>query len=95
LELPLVQEFVGEFDPAALVYPWTHPDPRVDDLHEQVLALVSGDAGKQEDRYATFARVWELTERARDAAVSDPFALLAQGAASREPIPHLSEPWYC
>jgi hypothetical protein len=95
LELPLVQEFVGAFDPAALVYPWTHPDPRMDRLHEQVLALVGGTSGESEDRYATFARVWDLTERARDAATSDPFALIAQGARSREPIPHLSEPWYC
>jgi radical SAM superfamily enzyme YgiQ (UPF0313 family) len=95
LELPLVQEFVGAFDPAALVYPWTHPDPRMDRLHEQVLALVGGTFGESEDRYATFARVWDLTERARDAATSDPFALVPQAASSREPIPHLSEPWYC
>lgn len=95
LELPLVQEFVGEFDPAALVYPWTHPDPRMDRLHEEVLALVSGETGTREDRHATFAKVWELTERAREAPVSDPFALVAQDVASREPIPHLSEPWYC
>ena len=43
LELPLVQEFVGDFDPAALAYPWTHPDPRMDRLHEDVLAVVGGD----------------------------------------------------
>ncbi len=95
LELPLVQEFVGDFDPESLVYPWTHPDPRMDRLHEQVLTLVGGASGAQEDRFATFANVWELTERTRDAAVSDPFALVPQGAHSREPIPHLSEPWYC
>jgi hypothetical protein len=94
LELPLVQEFVGAFDPAALVYPWTHPDPRMDRLHEQVLALVSG-AASADDRLALFATVWELTERASGATASDPFALVPQGARSREPIPHLSEPWYC
>jgi radical SAM superfamily enzyme YgiQ (UPF0313 family) len=95
LELPLVQEFVGEFDPESLVYPWTHPDPRMDHLHEQVLALVGGASGAHEDRFATFATVWNLTEQARDAPVRDPFALVPQGALSREPIPHLSEPWYC
>jgi hypothetical protein len=95
LELPLVQEFVGAFDAEALVYPWTHPDPRMDRLHEQILALVGGASGAQEDRFATFATVWELTERTCDAAVSDPFALVPQGALSRETIPHLSEPWYC
>jgi hypothetical protein len=95
LELPLVQEFVGEFDPAALAYPWTHPDPRMDRLHADVLAVVGGQGAEAEDRYAVFAKVWELTERASDLPVSDPFALAVHGVLSREPIPHLSEPWYC
>jgi radical SAM superfamily enzyme YgiQ (UPF0313 family) len=95
LELPLVQELVGDFDAAALAYPWIHPDPRMDQLHAEVLAAVGGDSGDQGDRFATFARIWELTERADDLPPSDPFALVAHGALSREPIPHLSEPWYC
>jgi len=95
LELPLVQEFVGDFDPAALAYPWTHPDPRMDHLHEDVLAIVGDDQTAVEDRFAIFARVWELTEATSEATPSDPFALVATGVPSREPIPHLSEPWYC
>ena len=95
LELPLVQEFVGDFDPVALAYPWTHPDPRVDRLHEDVLAIVGGDQTAEESREAIFARVWELTEAASEATPSDPFALVVTGVPSREPIPHLSEPWYC
>ena len=95
LELPLVQEFVGDFDPEALAYPWTHPDPRMDRLHADVLAVVGGNQTTVEDRYAIFARVWELTEAVSGAAPSDPFALVATGVPSREPIPHLSEPWYC
>jgi radical SAM superfamily enzyme YgiQ (UPF0313 family) len=95
LELPLVQEFVGDFDPAALAYPWTHPDPRMDRLHEDVIAIVGDDQTAVGDRFAIFARVWELTEAASEATPSDPFALVATGVPSREPIPHLSEPWYC
>jgi hypothetical protein len=95
LELPLVQEFVGDFDPAALAYPWTHPDPRVDRLHADVLAVVGGNQTAEEDRFAIFARVWELTEAANEAPPSDPYAFVATGVPSREPIPHLSEPWYC
>ena len=41
------------------------------------------------------ARHGTLTEAAADRPVSDPFALAATGTLSREPIPHLSEPWYC
>jgi hypothetical protein len=95
LELPLVQEFVGDFDPEALAYPWTHPDPRMDRLHADVLAVVGGSQTTGEDRYGTFARVWELTETAGGTIPSDPFALVATAVPSREPIPHLSEPWYC
>jgi radical SAM superfamily enzyme YgiQ (UPF0313 family) len=95
LELPLVQEFVGDFDPSALAYPWTHPDPRMDRLHEDVLAVVGGNQTTVEDRFAVFTRVWELTEVASEATPSDPFALVVTGVPSREPIPHLSEPWYC
>jgi radical SAM superfamily enzyme YgiQ (UPF0313 family) len=94
LELPLVQEFVDDFDPAALAYPWTHPDPRMDRLHADVLGVV-GNQTPEEDRFAIFARVWELTEAASEAIPSDPFTLVATGVPSREPIPHLSEPWYC
>jgi radical SAM superfamily enzyme YgiQ (UPF0313 family) len=95
LELPLVQEFVGDFDPEALAHPWTHPDPRMDHLHADVLDLVGGNQTIEEDRFAIFARVWALTEAAAEATPSDPFALVATGVSSREPIPHLSEPWYC
>jgi radical SAM superfamily enzyme YgiQ (UPF0313 family) len=94
LELPLVQEFVGDFDPMALAHPWTHPDPRMDRLHADVLGVV-GNQTAEEDRAAIFAKVWELTDAASEAAPSDPFALVASGVLSREPIPHLSEPWYC
>src|SRR3954470_6379486 len=90
LELPLVQEFVGDFDPDALAYPWAHPDPRMDQLHADVLAVVGGNQTTVEDRYAIFGRVWALTEAVSEAAPSDPFALTATSIPSREPIPHLS-----
>jgi hypothetical protein len=67
----------------------------MDRLHADVLAAVSGNQTTEEDRFAIFARVWELTEAAGEGTPSDPFALVATGVRGREPIPHLSEPWYC
>jgi hypothetical protein len=67
----------------------------MDRLHADVLAVVGANQTAAEDRYAIFARVWELTEAAAETTPSDPFALIATGVPSREPIPHLSEPWYC
>ena len=67
----------------------------MDRLHEEVLAVVGGSEGGDEDRYTIFARVWDLTEAASEVTASDPFALISTDVKSREPIPHLSEPWYC
>jgi hypothetical protein len=36
LELSEVRALVGPLDEAALVYPWSNPDPEVDTLHTQV-----------------------------------------------------------
>ena len=95
LELPFVQDFVEPFDAAALAYPWTHPDPRMDRLQREIMALVGSQGDVPADRFRTFEQIWQLTESAADQRISDPFALVATGALSREPIPHLSEPWYC
>jgi radical SAM superfamily enzyme YgiQ (UPF0313 family) len=95
LELSEVQEMVLPFDAAALVYPWRHPDPRMDALQAKIMTLVGAQGDVPEDRFTTFARIWQLTEDAARQDSSDPFALLATSALTREPIPHLSEPWYC
>jgi hypothetical protein len=39
LELPDIQSVVGPFDPKTLTYPWKHPDARVDDLQQKMMAL--------------------------------------------------------
>lgn len=93
LELPNVQRLVGPFDAAALVFPWTHPDPAVDALQKQVLALVQDAATEGQGREATFARVWQLAHGAagqQEKAVPERLHALAD-----RPIPWLSEPWYC
>jgi hypothetical protein len=59
------------------------------------MALVGAQGDVPDDRFNTFARIWQLTEDAAHGDSSDPFSLFATGALSREPIPHLSEPWYC
>jgi hypothetical protein len=94
LELPQVRELIDAFDPIALVYPWRHPDPRMDRLHADVLAMVGSGGDGAEDRADLFRRVWALTAAAGGMAEREPVALAANGR-SWEPIPHLSEPWYC
>lgn len=93
LELPEVRDLVGEFDPAALVYPWKHPDPRMDRLSEEVFALVKDAEAMGESRREIFARVWERVERTGSGSLRRPPE--AHRGRPRATIPYLSEPWYC
>jgi radical SAM superfamily enzyme YgiQ (UPF0313 family) len=86
LELPEVQTLVDGFDARSLCHPWRHRDPRVDDLHADVLAAVREDA---DDRRRVFERVWTLANEA----CGTPVGL--SPAPARVTVPYLTEPWYC
>ena len=83
---------VGDFDEAALVYPWKQADPRVDRLCERIQGIVH--SGEQMKRSRA-----QIFERIEDAA----FAVAAGGMTrsalpalvSRAAVPYLNEPWYC
>jgi radical SAM superfamily enzyme YgiQ (UPF0313 family) len=87
LDLPEIQAAAGAFDEAALVYPWRHADPGVDELSAEVLKLVSGEQKRRKSRREIFAQIWKLS-------CSDPlpdnFDLMP-----RATVPYLNEPWYC
>ncbi len=90
LELDEVVELVEPFDDEALLYPWTHADPRVDRLHSDVLALV--EAAGDDDREATFAAIRRLARAAAGLPDEEDEPLATE---HRPTVPHLSEPWYC
>jgi radical SAM superfamily enzyme YgiQ (UPF0313 family) len=93
LELPEVRESVGDFDEAALVYPWPHRDPRVDALVDKVQDLVARGQKNRDSRQVVFSGVWNLAHRTAGlpvAAIAEPDVLVARGA-----VPYLTEPWYC
>jgi radical SAM superfamily enzyme YgiQ (UPF0313 family) len=93
LELPEARELIDPFDPIGLVHPWAHPDPRMDRLHAEVLALVGRGGDGAEDRDDIFRGVWALAA-AGEMSGREPMVLAPNGR-SWELIPHLSEPWYC
>lgn len=93
LELAEIREMVGAFNEAALVYPWTHPDPRMDELSKSVQQLVERAQKKGDCRSEIFGGVWTL---ARQAAGLPAHRFAASGVgASRATMPYLTEPWYC
>jgi hypothetical protein len=94
LELDYVRRNVDPFDPAALVYPWKHADPRLDALAERVQNLANAGEKLKRSRANIFTRICqatsELSSQGGAAVVWSPPAM-----ASHPPIPHFTEPWYC
>jgi radical SAM superfamily enzyme YgiQ (UPF0313 family) len=80
LELADIQQAIGPFDATTLTYPWSHRDPRVDLLQQQVMALAGVRAARS--REEIFAGVCELAQ-------------VNLILPSRSAIPYLNEPWYC
>lgn len=91
LELSQVAALVGDFDSAALVYPWRHADPSVDALQRRVLEVVHRAEHEGRSRVEIFDAIWSLAHEVagrRWHPVSVP-------RLARAAIPYLNEPWYC
>ncbi len=98
LDLPSIKALVHPFDEQALVYPWNHPDPRVDALQQDVIRLVEEAEKAGQTRREIFAQVWALTNEhvSIPATGTQPETILAVIARERSRFtPRLSEPWYC
>ena len=91
LELPEMRAHLGEKVSGGFHCRWTHPDPRVDQLADDVAALVAAAADRTEDAAVTFERVRALAARAAGVAPPPPLAL----ASDRRRPPRLTEPWFC
>lgn len=83
------QLYLQRFDPVKLVHPWTHPDPKVDALGDEIGKLVGRRLTAS--RPELFSDIW-LLAHAR-AGVSAP--LLELAPRGRVEVPYLNEPWYC
>ena len=89
LELEEMRAHLRAFDAETLTYRWSHPDPRVDDLQREVMALVGMRLNS--DRRRVFDEVRAI---ARDRA-GLPVAEDPRPARDRATVPYLNEPWYC
>ena len=89
LEDDVVGGLAGPFDVGRLVYPWTHPDAVVDQLCDEVGALVGRRLSA--DREQVFEEV-RVMAAARTGRVPAARRIAAPGRAE---VPYLNEPWYC
>ena len=105
LELPDILRVIGPFDPQALTYPWTHPDPRVDELQQQVMRLVGTNEAKA-SYHDCRSEVFEaISAVARTFVTNHRPSLRSENLRpnlrdepprrARATIPYLTEPWYC
>ena len=95
LEVAEVRGLVRPFDEAALVYPWSHPDPAVDALYETVFKLVKASQNAGESRQTLFRRIWQavtdLLPAEEQAVWAERQPVLSQAVRA---VPTLSEDWY-
>ncbi len=89
LDLSDIRQHLQAFDADRLVYPWRHPDPRVDALSEGVAELVGRRL--RASRRDVFGDVWALANVHSD---GQPQTRRPQ-SRRRVEVPYLNEPWYC
>ncbi len=93
LEIEEVAALVDTFDATALAYPWSNPDPRLDQLHRDVVRIVQADASASRSRRETFTAVCRAASNLLGpGAGADPDLSALHDVTT---IPHLTEPWYC
>jgi radical SAM superfamily enzyme YgiQ (UPF0313 family) len=92
LEIPETQAVLGPFNEELLSYEWLHPDPRVDELHQQVMDLLNAGNRRENSRREIFETLWDAVNQ-----IAGTFEPLPepQNRLSRPAIPYLNEPWYC
>jgi radical SAM superfamily enzyme YgiQ (UPF0313 family) len=85
--------WLGELDAAAYTYRWTHPDPRMDTLHQAVSLLVEKAQSVQADPIETFFHIKALALEFKGQKMCASCAIQEYG--TRKVIPHLTESWFC
>jgi radical SAM superfamily enzyme YgiQ (UPF0313 family) len=93
LAQPSMRPYLGDLDPAALTYQWTHPDPAMDRLQQEIEALVERDTRASTPPEETFYAIKALAEEARGL-VTVPARHVHVPVAARA-TPHLTESWFC
>ncbi len=89
-----IQRFLGPLDQAGFQYPWTHPDGRMDRLHQAVSAIVEAGAKEEEDAMGTFDRIRAIADEiAGRQAWSSTRTMVSR--PDRPKPPRLTESWFC
>ena len=94
LAQPAIQPYLGALDQESFTHLWTHPDPRMDELHKGVTVAVESGSQIGEDAFVTFHRVRNLAYAAMGREESA-IALPMDFEPDRRRPPRLTEDWFC
>lgn len=94
LSQPSIQPYLGALDQESFTYRWTHPDPRMDELHKAVTVAVESASQIGEDAVVTFHRVRNLAHAATDKGESS-IVFPMDFEPNRKRPPRLTEDWFC
>jgi radical SAM superfamily enzyme YgiQ (UPF0313 family) len=89
---PSLSPWLGKLDQSAFTYRWMHPDPRMDELHREVSALVAKASQRQAGATATFYMVKEAAYRVLK---GEPAAVTSSQSTGAPRPPRLTEDWFC
>jgi radical SAM superfamily enzyme YgiQ (UPF0313 family) len=90
LGTPQFEPHRQDWDEAALSWRWVHPDPAMDALQREVMALVEAASTARAPAEQTFAAIREAACRA----AGRPF-MPHPAASAPTSVPRLTEPWFC
>jgi radical SAM superfamily enzyme YgiQ (UPF0313 family) len=93
LARPESRTWLGRLAQESFTYEWSHEDPRMDELHKQVSALVEQAVRRNEDSAVTFYRILELAYAMRGD--REPVRGMPGVAPIRLRPPRLTEAWFC
>jgi radical SAM superfamily enzyme YgiQ (UPF0313 family) len=85
--------WLGRLNQESFTYEWTHPDPKMDELHRKVTRLVEAAVSRNEDAIDTFYRIRELASLVRGDMVTHQVAPDISHFRARPP--RLTEAWFC
>ena len=85
-----IRTFLGDLDQPNFQYHWSHPDVRMDRLHEFATTAVQQGTREGEDPGALFDRLRALSYKIADR--REPISSRVRG---RQLAPRMTEPWFC
>jgi hypothetical protein len=93
LSQPGTDRWLGALIQESFSHQWSHPDPRMDELHTRVSALVEQAAATNEDNTETFYAILDLAHAVRGDQLFSRLGLPVDPSRLRPP--RLTEAWFC